>query len=132
CCSTMALRAWLENRRDESIAAGKTVPRPPAKPDEPTPEVADRERRIDTLAASLRAGLPADPARRSEEQRGRALLADLLGYFRREEKCAFWEHFRLRALETDELHGEREALTGLRSFRSDPPVGRQKTPTDHY
>lgn len=130
CRSTEALRAWLEERRAEAIAGGQDVPRPAPKPDAAPLEVKGREARIAGLAQALRAGLPVAAA--EEEQTGRALLADLLAYFVREEKCAWWEHFRLRELEAHELHAEREVLTGLRHFRRDEPSGLERMPTDHY
>src|SRR5262249_51009884 len=49
-----------------------------------------------------------------------------LGYFRQEEKNAYWEHFRLRDLSPDEQLHEREMLSGLRFVEELPKKGREK------
>ena len=48
------------------------------------------------LKAALVAGMPDDPEERTEEERARYLLADLLEWHRREAKPAWWRYFRLR------------------------------------
>src|SRR5688572_9666591 len=94
---------------------------------EPTEAVSDRDQRIEALRQALRGGLPDDAAKWSEEERGRALLAAMLGYFRQEEKNAWWEHFRLRALPPDEQFDEREMLAGLEFVEIMPRQGRERT-----
>src|SRR5688572_29916919 len=94
---------------------------------EPTEAVSERDQRIEALRQALRAGLPDDAAEWLEEQHGRALLAAMLGYFRQEEKNAWWEHFRLRALPPDEQVDEREMLAGLEFVEVLPRQGRERT-----
>src|SRR6185436_979825 len=100
--------------RSEQIAKGADVPRPePMDDGAPKPELDERERRTQALAARLALGIPIDPEARTPEQRARGLLADLLEWHRREEKAPWWEYFRLRDLSDDELMDERSAIAGL-------------------
>ena len=57
--------------------------------------------------------MPADPSLRSGQQQGRALLADLIGWHRREAKPAWWRYFYVRTLSPADLIGEPDALGGL-------------------
>jgi hypothetical protein len=130
CRSTAALRDWLELRRGESAVS---IPRPSHADPEPTDEVRERDRRIQEGVAALLVGVPEDPAARDAEQQARWLLAHMLGYFRREEKCAWWEHFRLRELPREDLLEEREAVGGLQFIETLPKRSpRQRVPVDRY
>ena len=67
-----------------------------------------------------------------EGDRAPWLLAHLLDYFRREEKCVWWEYFRRQDLEPEELLVEKTAITGL-TFEAVLPLGhRDKNPTHRY
>ncbi|MBM4268130.1 MAG: TM0106 family RecB-like putative nuclease, partial [Deltaproteobacteria bacterium] len=110
CLSAAALRDWLEARRGEM---SEPPPRPSVQESEPTEAVRERDRRIQEATEALLAGVPEDCASHDETQRATWLLAQMLGYFRREEKCAWWEHFRLRELPREDLFAEREAVAGL-------------------
>src|SRR5947207_2456358 len=130
CLSAAALRDWLEARRGESPVP---IPRPQAASSEPKETVRERDRRIREAAEALLVGVPEDPSARDAAQQARWLLAQMLGYFRREEKCAWWEHFRLRELPLDELLDEREALAGLQFERELPKASqRQKVAVHRY
>jgi len=111
CRSTLALRDWLEARRPElARKLGCDVPRPVVEVEAESTE--DPE--IVELRAQLQDGLPEDEATRTPEQRARALLADLLDYFRRDNKPAWWRYFHVRNdLNDDERLFEREAISGL-------------------
>lgn len=126
CHSTAALRDWLEEQRSNAVARGEPIARP--VPGDPTPseKVSDRDQRIAALRAALIGDLPEDIASRTDEQRGRALLAALLGYFRQEEKNAWWEHFRLRELPPSDHMDEREMLAGLQLVETLPKQVRQR------
>ncbi len=67
-----------------------------------------------------------------EDQHARWLLAHLLDYFRREDKCAWWEYYRMHELEHDELLLERKAISGLQFEQAVPGGPRDRTPTHRY
>jgi uncharacterized protein len=110
CRAALALRGWLEGRRTELAARlGQEPPRPAAEEDAHAAE--DPE--VTRIRAALLAGLPADPGTWTREQKGEALLADLVDWHRREAKPAWWRYFYLRTLSASELTGEPDALGGL-------------------
>lgn len=134
CLSAARLREWLEEQRASLVSLGENIPRPDPVDEAPSEPVRERDARIDDLASRLLVGVPDDPSARNEEQTGRLLLAQMLGYFRREEKCGWWEQFRLEQLSLDELMDEREALANLRFIEELPSVtatGRASTTPIH-
>src|SRR5699024_8224890 len=106
CASTEALRNWLETRRQELVSAGFDVP-PPEPGTEASEELTEQQQKVQALVERLIDDVPADPEQRTAEQHARWILAHLLEWHRREQKAAWWEHFRLRDLSTDELMDER-------------------------
>jgi predicted RecB family nuclease len=130
CLSTQGLRDWLEALRRTLVADGMDVPRPSPSPGEPPEPLAERQARIEALITRLTEGVPADPELRVPEQHARWLLAYLLDWNRREQKAAWWEHFRLCRLSADELLDERAGLSGLTFGGS--VRGRAKNPIDRY
>ena len=131
CWSAATLGGWLETRRGELLARGETVARPVPGEAEPSAKVSERERAVREVAERLVAGLP-EPEARNEEDRARWLLGQMLGYFLREEKCAWWEHYRLRELSEEELLEEREAVAGLEMVEVLPPQGKERLRTMRY
>jgi uncharacterized protein len=111
CVSNMRLRDWLEQRRASLEAAGTPVPRPgPRKGDAP-PAVSEAQARVEALAARLTDRLP-PPEERTNEQQATWLLAQLLDWFRREDKAYWWEYFhRLNDL-TDEARIDDDGCIG--------------------
>jgi predicted RecB family nuclease len=108
CQATLALRDWLEARRRELAGRlGEDLPRPVVVE---APRAAE-DPEVSRIRAALVAGVPA--AGRTDEERARALLADLLDWHRREDKPAWWRYFYLRSLSSSELIGEPDALGGL-------------------
>lgn len=132
CLSTAALRDWLETQRAARVRAGATIPRPVPTDGGASENVKERDRKIQEATDRLRAGLSDDPSAWSETGRARMLLADMLGYFRREEKCDYWEYFRLRNLPPDEQFDEREIVTGLTFEQELPKKGKERNPTHRY
>ena len=130
CLSTRALRDWLEECRLSLIAEGVDVPRPKPEPGEAPERLAERQQRIDALAARLTKDVPADPSERTPEQHARWLLANSLDWHRREQKAAWWEHYRLCDLAADELFDERGGLSGLTFVRA--VGGTAKAPIHRY
>lgn len=88
CRATKALRDWLEGLRGSRVAAGEDLPRPLVRSGEANEAVSEREERIRNVVDRLKAGLPDDRLAWTPEQRSKALLGDLVGYFQREDKCA--------------------------------------------
>lgn len=111
CRATLALRDWLEARRtDLEAQLGVRLPRPapPEVPEDTTsPEVKE-------LRSALLEGLSGAREEWTDEQRARALVADLLEYHRREEKPGWWRFFYLCGLTDEELLDEPDAIAGLR------------------
>ena len=101
CHSTLALRNWLEGLRAGEVAKNGEMPRPPAREDAPSDKVHERETRVARVAAALKAGIPAETEARSEEQKARWLLADLLEWHWREARVGYWEKYSLQEM-TDE------------------------------
>lgn len=125
CLATAHLRDWLEQQRADRITSGQTIPRPAVGATEPPAEVRANEARIAALREALTRDLPA-PEDRNDEQRAKALLGDLVGYFLRERKSAWWETYRLRELPPEEHMDERAMLAGLVHVRTLKRQGRQE------
>jgi predicted RecB family nuclease len=126
CRATVALRDWIEQQRAAAIASGLEIPRPTLRTGEANEVVRERDARVNALREALVRDLP--PAEdRNDEQRAQALLADLVGYFRRESKSAWWEHFRLRELPPEERLDERAVLAELRFVGIEPRQGNERT-----
>ncbi len=114
CLATRALRDWLERQRSAcQQARGDAIPRPDIPDGQASDAVAERAEDVQRVYARLVADLPPDPEVRSPAERGRWLLAHLLEYFRREDRCAWWEFFRLCELDDDALLEERKGISGL-------------------
>lgn len=113
CASTIALRNWLEQRRQELIDTGEDVPRPPPGEQQASEELTARDLAVQNLIERLTHDVPVDIEERTDEQQARWVLAYLLDWHRREGKATWWEYFRLKALTPEELIDERAALSGL-------------------
>lgn len=131
CISTMALRDWLEEQRQELIASGTDVPRPDPSNQQVSEELTERQEAIQALIERLTGDISADIEERSAEQQGRWVLAYLLDWHRREQKATWWEYFRLADLTADELIDERVALSGL-SFIGTVDQTKTGIPIDRY
>lgn len=126
CLSTESLRGWLERQRTNLLARGHYIVRPVPGRLTASEEVSARDERIEKLRQTLREGLPADPQKRSDDEIARSLLASMLGYYRQEEKNAWWEFFRLRDLPSDEHLEERQMIAGLEFVERLPKQGRER------
>ena len=127
--SNQRLRDWLETLRDElAAAAGQAVPRPGERQALPE-EVTDAQARVQALVERLAEPtvVPTDPADRDAGQQGRWLLAQLLGWHRREDKAMWWEFFRLMGLTPEQLIDENAPLGGLEPVEplDEPTKGKQ-------
>ncbi|HET9436533.1 MAG TPA: TM0106 family RecB-like putative nuclease, partial [Candidatus Limnocylindrales bacterium] len=119
CISNLALRDWLEERRVQALAEHPdwypdgVVPRPGPKDGEPPKDLAEAQALTRDREDRLREGLPAARGERTESQQARWLLAALLDWNRREAKPQWWDQFRLRRADVDELVADAAALGGL-------------------
>ena len=113
--SNRLLRDWLEDRRIElATSSGQAVPRPTPRIDQLPPDISDAQARVQELVERL-AGpdvVPVDPADRTPEAQARWLLAQLLGWHRREDKSMWWDFHRLMDLTPEQLVDE-DAPIGL-------------------
>src|SRR5229473_3474874 len=130
CVSTARLRDWLEGEREKLVASGIEVRRLPEKSGDPSEKLKDKLDRVAALTELLSAGIPADPAARTEEQAARWLLAQLLSWHRREDKRAWQDGYRYAETNDEDLLDERVGLTRM-SFLERVESGRQ-VPTDRY
>ncbi len=128
CVSTLRLRDWLERERALAIEEGQDLPRPVPRTGEASEEMTEWRQRVQRAAETLLAGPFADPV----EEEARRLLAHCLDFHRREDKVAWWEHFRLADLVEEKRAGEPCAISGLRYLRRIEPEGRKRVPIDVY
>jgi len=131
CLETLALRDWLEGRRAEAIAGGSAIERPAVSTGEASEAVQERTAELQVVYEQLVDGLPENRALWEDEERARWLLANQLEYFHREDRCAWWEYFRIRDLEYDDLLDERKAIAGL-EFVEDTGEGTGRCPVHRY
>ncbi len=114
CVSTLQLRAWLERLRDDlSRLTEEPVPRPESADPAPSEVVAEHQAEVAALVAGLTRDVPADAEERAPHQHARWLLAQLLGFHRRENKSTWWEYFRCLELSDEEMVEDHAALGGL-------------------
>jgi uncharacterized protein len=123
CFATHALHEWLESERTKLTDKGQTILRPTFTSDPPDEKLIELEKRSKLLFESLTKNLPDDRETWNGEQKAKWLLANQLQYFRRENKTAWWEHFRLQTSEHDDLVDERKALVGLTFQKSVSSTG---------
>lgn len=113
CWSTLSLRNWLESLRAGLIQKGIIIDRPPLQSGEAAESITDHQRRIQPLFDALTKNVPIEPGQRSAMQQARWLLAHMLDWYRREKKAFWWNYFRLRELNDEDLLDERDALSYL-------------------
>jgi uncharacterized protein len=109
CLSTLGLRDWLEARRAELPEAL----RPDEVDGEASEAVTEADARSQALATALLTGVPDHPEERDDEQQGRWLLAQLLGWHRREMRPEWWAWFDRLERSDEELTNDRESLGEL-------------------
>jgi uncharacterized protein len=113
--SNWKLRNWLEARRwdlEAMIDERPGRPTPGAPGAEATPAT-ERDAAAQALAADLTASLPPDLASASPADRATWLLAQLLGWHRREDKGFWWRYYELLDMSDDQLIEAREPIGGL-------------------
>ena len=118
CLSTLRLRDWLEQQRSVLAAELGDLPRPKVPEPEET-EDSPAQQAVHVLVDALIARLPDDAEDRSDDERGRWLLAQLLNWHRREAKSFWWRHFYLREELTDEERRDESDALGELTFERD-------------
>lgn len=113
CVSTRGLRDWLEDRRAELVLSGARLTRPSLRDGAPPSQVAEESDKTALVVQRLLRDVPEDAAARTPAQQATWLLAQLLGYHRREQKVEWWRWFGHIAMTEDELAEDREALGPL-------------------
>lgn len=78
CYSTLALRYWLEELRNQQVDNGVDVPRPQLAAEDASVELDEQARLVQELILKLTRNIPADVEERSEEEQAKWLLAYLL------------------------------------------------------
>ena len=108
CLSTVLLRDWLVGlAQTAGIVIGRTLseePRPEADEARESREEREREQ------AALEARVAGDPSLPGTETR--QLMADLVGFHRREQKPAWWAYFDRQERGLEELQEDEECLAG--------------------
>jgi uncharacterized protein len=122
CRSTLELRRWLEKLREDAIAGGADIPRPPLEPEEASERVTARKLAVAGMRARLLAGVPTEFDKRTPERQALNLLAYSLDWHDREDKSTWWEYFRLLDLSETELLDEPGAVAGLSFISEVGPV----------
>ncbi|WP_281227913.1 TM0106 family RecB-like putative nuclease [Flavobacterium aquiphilum] len=113
CFSTLHLHRWLEKERETLALNGKTIPRPIPNEVETPEHVTAHLERILPIYEALMNEIPLDVTERTKEQQARFVLANMLDWYRREQKSFWWEYYRILELEPDELIDEKTVLTYL-------------------
>lgn len=113
CYSTLNLHLWLEKERALLISGGLVIERPIENNVEVPDSVNAHLERIMPIYDALMQDIPLDANERNKEQQARFLLANMLDWYRREQKSFWWEYFRILELEPDELMDEKSVLTYL-------------------
>src|SRR5680860_1118513 len=126
CLSTLKLRDWLLERREEAARRFEGSEQAQFL----TwfePEARERSEEVEELLAENRAvwerlleGIPDDAADRDEQQRARALLASLLEYHRREDRPVYWAMFARMEAEPGDLVDDPDCIDRLSPDGSTP------------
>jgi AAA domain/RNase_H superfamily len=132
CLATQALHVWLEQLRSELSSSGNTFMRPELKTGEASENVQQLDTRSQAIFRALTDGLPEDRSTWTDEQKAKWLLAHQIDYFRREDKSAWWEYFRVHELEYDDLLDERKAIAGLQFVSVLPKDKGERNVTHRY
>lgn len=130
CLATLELHKWIESIYQEQIAKGLDLSRLEDSQGEANEAIAEGEAYARALYDSLVRDLPDDPNDWVNEEQSKWLLAHQVEFYRREMRSAWWEFFRLRELEPNEMMEERKGIAGLR-FQSTLPES-NRVPIDRY
>jgi len=129
CLATAALHKWLEDLRNKNT---QQYTRPELKFGDATENIQNLDTRSQAIFKALTRELPDDRALWTAEHHAKWLLAHQIDYFRREDKSAWWEYYRVHDLEHEELLAERKAITGLEFVQQLQKQGRDRIAAQRY
>lgn len=124
CRSLVGLRDWLEERRTEAEGRWGPLSRPQFSDGLQGAESEAARTEVLKLVGALTADVPTEPAERNSEQQARWLLAQLLGWHKREEKSDWWAYFARKDQAPVDLLEDRDALSVLTFEEIDGSVAR--------
>jgi predicted RecB family nuclease len=113
CLSTQNLHTWLESERQKLIDNSENIPRPIHNQAEISESINAHLQRIEPIYHALMDGISLSKDERTPVEQARFILANLLDWYRREDKSIWWEYFRLMELHPDEHLDEKGSLTFL-------------------
>jgi predicted RecB family nuclease len=123
--SNQLLRDWLEERRSElADLTGQIVPRPAVRIEQLPDDLTEAQARVQDLVDRLSRDVAADPMDRPASDQSRWLLAQLIGWHRREDKSMWWEFHRQMDLTPEQLVDEEDPVGLLE------PIGPVDEPKD--
>ena len=125
CVSTVQLRNWLEDIRQELVDGGAAIERPAPGEGQASDQLTEWQQMIQALGERIAGDVPIPPEDRNPEQQARWVLANILDWHRREEKAVWWEFFRLSDCSVEELIDERGALAQLEFIGEAGGTGRR-------
>lgn len=136
CDSTLKLHKWLEELRPESTPRlnhkeeqeGGEETELTEKQQKKKTEAIEKAKEVAELKEELIKDCPEEPSRRTSEQHACWILANLLGYFRREERVAWWEFFHIKDMVIEDCFDEPKAIVGLSFINSDFPRNKDGSP----
>ena len=132
CLATLEVRDWLEEIQIKLIERGYKIPRPEIKSEEASEKVKEQDALIQDIYIKLMKDMPDERSKRNDVEQAKWILAQILTYFQRENKSAWWDFFRMRDLTEEEFFDERKAIGGMQLKETIEPKGREKTPTHIY
>ena len=132
CRSTLALHIWLEALRSEQVGMGWEIPRLIIQPQDPNPAAEEKLAEIRALMQRLVADVPSIREERNPWQQARWLLANMLPWYRREQKSFWWAHFERQKATEEELLIDREALCGLQHLAGPVIEGNNRLDTYEF
>lgn len=113
CLATEALHRWLEERVVELKTKVGEIARPLNSDGAASDKTQALEGEALEVYTKLVSGLPEDKSNLPDLERGRWVLANMIDYFRREERCNWWEFFSIQAKDFEDLLDDRNAIIGL-------------------
>jgi len=119
CESTWKLREWLLTLRPPGTPWRGDGPPEPVDPEKAAKRLAAEQRCVDMQARLLRAP--------EHEKPVRLLIGQLLEFYRREAKPAYWAMFARRDLSEEELIEDAECIGGLRADPATPPYAEKRS-----